>query len=291
MSETNLNILLILIVGVIIAFALLSLIKFWRARKGDLRFSKDKINIPDFEHDSRDPSGFDLDGIGPVRRIDLEEEFAEESRAQRQQQQKVEPNFDTDIEQETELQPEPVKPASMPTEQINMFDAADDNESDAEAEVEQETQQQQPKLVEPQLVIALHLMAVDEPFAGEQLLKSLVSNGLKFGAMDIFHKHEQGTAKSPIMFSVANAVKPGIFEIENMKSFSTPGITMFLTAPGPKKLMQAYDDLLATAESLKQTLNGEILDDSRNRLTKQTISHYRDQIVEFERKQLAEAVD
>ncbi len=285
MSETNLNILLILIVGVIIAFALLSLIKFWRARRGDLRFSKDKLNIHDFESDSRDSNGFDLDGIGPVRRIDLEEEFADEVRAQRQQ--KVEPKIDEEsLAPEVAPEPELEKPASMPTEQINMFDVAEEPEQ--EQEVEQE--EQQPELVEPQLVIALHLMAQQEPFDGDKLLKAMVSNGLKFGAMDIFHKHEQGTAKSPIMFSVANAVKPGIFEIENMKHFTTPGITLFLTAPGPKQLMRAYDDLIATAEALKKALNGEILDDSRNRLTKQTMSHYRDQIAEFERKQLAEAV-
>ncbi len=285
MSETNLNILLILIVGVIIAFALLSLIKFWRARRGDLRFSKDKLNIHDFEGDSRDSNGFDLDGIGPVRRIDLEEEFADEVRAQRQQ--KVEPKIDEEsVAPEVAPEPELEKPAPMPTEQINMFDVAEEPEQ--EQEVEQEVQQ--PELVEPQLVIALHLMAQQEPFDGDKLLKAMVSNGLKFGAMDIFHKHEQGTAKSPIMFSVANAVKPGIFEIENMKHFTTPGITLFLTAPGPKQLMRAYDDLIATAEALKQALNGEILDDSRNRLTKQTMSHYRDQIAEFERKQLAEAV-
>ncbi len=285
MSETNLNILLILIVGVIIAFALLSLIKFWRARRGDLRFSKDKLNIHEFESDSRDSNGFDLDGIGPVRRIDLEEEFADEVRAQRQQ--KVEPKIDEEsLAPEVAPEPELEKPAPMPTEQINMFDVAEEPEE--EQEVEQEVQQ--PELVEPQLVIALHLMAQQEPFDGDKLLKAMVSNGLKFGAMDIFHKHEQGTAKSPIMFSVANAVKPGIFEIENMKHFTTPGITLFLTAPGPKQLMRAYDDLIATAEALKQALNGEILDDSRNRLTKQTMSHYRDQIAEFERKQLAEAV-
>ncbi len=285
MSETNLNILLILIVGVIIAFALLSLIKFWRARRGDLRFSKDKLNIHDFESDSRDSNGFDLDGIGPVRRIDLEEEFADEVRAQRQQ--KVEPKIDEEsVAPEVAPEPELERPAPMPTEQINMFDVAEEPEQ--EQEVEQEVQQ--PELVEPQLVIALHLMAQQEPFDGDKLLKAMVSNGLKFGAMDIFHKHEQGTAKSPIMFSVANAVKPGIFEIENMKHFTTPGITLFLTAPGPKQLMRAYDDLIATAEALKQALNGEILDDSRNRLTKQTMSHYRDQIAEFERKQLAEAV-
>lgn len=140
---------------------------------------------------------------------------------------------------------------------------------------------------EPELVITLYLMAKSGSFDGAKLLEALVSQGLRFGEMDIFHRHRQASGKGARIFSVANAVTPGIFDLDNMESFSTPGIVFFMTLPGPKQPKAGFELMLTIANRLKDILDGRLLDAQRTRLTEQMLRHYHDQIVEFERKTIA----
>jgi cell division protein ZipA len=269
-SEQNIQILLILIVGVIFAFLILSGIKYWRKR--DLRFKPGGINIPN--NDNVDRDGFDLDGLSKPRPA---------SSRNRQ-----EPNFDDELAEVHK---------KAPTEQISMFaeDQSADDSSDNAQESFSATDESQEKATDaggdPDIVIVLNLMAKsDSLFEGQKMLQAFVENGLKFGEMDIFHKHVGDTARNPVMFSIANAVKPGHFEIDKMKSFTSPGITLFLTIPGPKDMLDAYESMLKVTEQLAQSLDGDILDQSRATFTKQTASHYRDLIVEYKRKRLTEVI-
>ena len=47
---------------------------------------------------------------------------------------------------------------------------------------------------------------------------------MRFGTMDIFHRHARKTALGPVLFSLANLVKPGTFELSSMSDFETPGL-------------------------------------------------------------------
>ena len=125
-------------------------------------------------------------------------------------------------------------------------------------------------------------------FKGPALLQNILESGLRFGEMDIFHRHESMAGNGEVLFSMANAVKPGVFDLDDIDLFSTPAVSFFLGLPGPRHPKQAFDVMVAAARKLSQELNGELKDDQRSVLTAQTIEHYRQRIVKFERRALTQ---
>jgi len=134
-------------------------------------------------------------------------------------------------------------------------------------------------------VIVLHIMAKKEGhFEGALLLDALLGNGLRYGDMGIFHRHEMENGSGPLHFSLANSVKPGTFDLSAMESFSTPGLTLFMPLEGLNNPLESFAQLVKTAQSLAKTLGGELKDETRSVLTKQTIEHHRQQIIEYTRR-------
>lgn len=134
-------------------------------------------------------------------------------------------------------------------------------------------------------VIALHVVAREYPFNGEDLLRSVLSFGLRYGEMSIFHRHEQPTGQGRILFSMAKAVEPGTFDLEAMTGEEIPGVSFFLSLPGVNSI-HAYDIMVDTVKRLAIELQGEILDEQQQVLTRQLIEHYRERVQEFERRRL-----
>lgn len=139
---------------------------------------------------------------------------------------------------------------------------------------------------EAQEVIVINVLAKpDREFQGTALKKLFEACGLAHGDMDIYHRHEQSDTLSPVQFSVANAVEPGTFKPVDMPSLSTPGISFFMSLPGPSNALQAFEFMLETAQCVVRNLGGELKDERRSVMTGQTIEHCRQRIREFERKQ------
>jgi len=126
-------------------------------------------------------------------------------------------------------------------------------------------------------------------FRGEDILHILLACDLRFGDMSFFHRHEFEAGRGAIQFSVANMMQPGVFDIDDMADMLTPGLVFFVTLPGPEDMMMAFDYMLETAQAVARNLGGDVLDESRSALTKQTIEHNRQQIRELERRLLARA--
>ncbi len=124
-------------------------------------------------------------------------------------------------------------------------------------------------------------------FKGDELMGVILACGMRFGEMNIFHRAESEKANSPIQFSMANVVKPGYFELDEMEHFTTPGVSFFMSLPGPSHSMQAFDYMLETAQCLVKNLGGELRDEQHSTLTGQTIEHARQKIRDFERRQLS----
>jgi len=121
---------------------------------------------------------------------------------------------------------------------------------------------------------------------GGELLGGLFNCGLHFGTMNIFHRFSHASGDGPLMFSMANMVNPGVFDMDKINDFETPGVTFFLTLPGPEKSMTAFDLMLDTVRRLSRILNAELEDEKRNPLTSEVVDEYRRRVRDFERAQL-----
>lgn len=138
---------------------------------------------------------------------------------------------------------------------------------------------------EPEEVLVMNVMArPGTRIAGADLLNALMAEGLKFGDMDIFHRYKDNDGDGPVIFSLANMVVPGTFNLAEMEYFETPGISIFLSLPVEIESLSAYNDMATTAKNLANALGAELKDENRSVMTNQTIEHGRQRVVEYERK-------
>lgn len=135
-------------------------------------------------------------------------------------------------------------------------------------------------------VIVFHLIARrPERFDGKAMLQLMLESGLRYGDMNIFHRHRETHGEEELQFSVANAVKPGTFDIDNMEEEAFAGITFFMKLPGPGDALGALDRMLAIGRRMAEELDGELKDEQHSVLTPQTMEHLRQRVQEFERRQ------
>ena len=170
----------------------------------------------------------------------------------------------------------------------------DDEESDEYSEEdeelaeenEEETKSATPQ-AEPEEVLIINIMAAKgEMFNGSELLDIVLKCGLRYGSMDIFHRYSDTKGEGALLFSMANMVRPGTFDLDAMEEFTTPGVSLFMTLPIDADSMQSFDLMVETAQAISQTLQGELKDEQRSAMTKQTLEHSRQRIRDFERKKL-----
>lgn len=125
----------------------------------------------------------------------------------------------------------------------------------------------------------------DAEFAGADVVVAAEKAGLVFGDMGIFHRLVAGRPDQGPLFSMASMVKPGSFDMTALDALRTPGLSLFMTLPGPVSALDAWDTLLPTAQRLAELLDGVVLDEQRNTLGRQRIAHIRDELRAWDRKQ------
>jgi len=180
-----------------------------------------------------------------------------------------------------------VEPAYVvPVADEDIIDELDQKRA-ASLELEPEELETHSKEFEQSEVLVLNVTAKDgRVFAGDDLLQILITSGLKFGDMNIFHKRLSKEHQSTVIFSVANMLNPGTFDLNNMDEFTTLGISFFLALPTPINNLDAFEKMLGVAQEIRATLGGDLKDDHRNAMTGQTIEHYRQRIRDFELRRL-----
>ena len=145
--------------------------------------------------------------------------------------------------------------------------------------------------VEQDRLIIFYLVGKDGVmFSGETIVNALEGAGLRYGDMKIYHFHdpELVQSKRPV-FSVANIVDPGYFDLVSINQISTPGVAIFMNLPGPVKGPRAFDLMLSVIEELKESLSLTVRDKAQEIVSQQSLMHIREELVEQERKSALEA--
>lgn len=269
----------LIVIGIIVIAGIL--FDGWRRMrggKGKLKFRLDRSfsNLPDDDESSS------AEVLGPPRVLDThkepqldEEDLPSMSATPRQSKRS---NKRKDEPQQGDL--------NLDIDGPSLFTGRDDDFPD-DKPAQRITEDKDLAPVEEVLVISV-ICRDESGFKGPALLQNILESGLRFGEMDIFHRHESMAGNGEVLFSMANAVKPGVFDLDDIDHFSTRAVSFFLGLPGPRHPKQAFDVMVAAARKLAHELNGELKDDQRSVMTAQTIEHYRQRIVEFERRALTQ---
>ena len=159
-----------------------------------------------------------------------------------------------------------------------------------EANETKDARRKNPQLEE---LLILGVMAKPEaPFGGAALVAALRGQGLKYGDMGIFHRLGAGQgASEERLFSVANALEPGTFDLSDLEGLQSPGLTFFMQLPIPGDALETLDDMVLSARTVAAALGGDVKDDAMSALTGQTIEHMKQRIADFALKQLTATSD
>ena len=144
--------------------------------------------------------------------------------------------------------------------------------------------------VQPEVLALSVVMRNNQIMQGASLLPMLLTLGLKYGEMNIFHRHQDNAGNGPVTFSLANMMNPGSFDLDTMETYATQGVTLFMMLPNAGNAFDVYQQMLSAAKQISEEFNAQILDDKRNVMTKQTEQHYESRIRSFEIKNRAPAV-
>lgn len=130
-------------------------------------------------------------------------------------------------------------------------------------------------------VIVLNIMAGNgRSFYGAGIMNALNETGMEYGEMDIFHYTLENAGGMPL-FSLANALNPGTFDIRTMADLTTPGLTLFMRLPGPLDGVAAFDAMYDTAVRLADLLGGILCDAQRRPFTADMLDKQRIELLDF----------
>ena len=133
-------------------------------------------------------------------------------------------------------------------------------------------------------IIVLNVLTDSERIKGQELLEFLMENEMSYGEMEIFHKLDN---QGEVLFSLANAIEPGTFDLSDIDESEIQGVTLFMQIDGANQAERIFDDMLGLARKISGKFSSQIFDGTRSALTQQTIGHIRQNIREMKFKEMA----
>lgn len=134
-------------------------------------------------------------------------------------------------------------------------------------------------------IVTLYIAArAGQKLRGPDIVVAAEKAGMTYGHMNVFHRLVEGHPERGPVFSVANIMKPGSFDMADIQSLETPAIAFFLTLPAPIQALDAWEKMLPTAQRMAELLDGVVLDEQRNALGRQRIAHLRDEMRAYDRQ-------
>ena len=301
---TDLRELLILVLALLILFSLLRAVYvIHRRRKGQIRLSIDKTMAGELEPE--DPEFSELpNGGARVVQADETEESASEHAADHENPAAEDPLAGEDVP----VLLDPVAVAPIPESNEKDRERSDfdldlgavsmtagerigsdspqpvksGKQAESKAEPEPEVEPEADAISADRIITINVIAGEDREFNGRELWDFLHAAGLRHDRMNILSKTEGNREDGEPIFRVANIVNPGTFDADAIDNFSTPGIGMFMVLPAPINNLLAFEQMLAVARRLAETLDGQLLDFERREMTAQGIEQARRRIREFD---------
>ncbi|CAM3951173.1 cell division protein ZipA C-terminal FtsZ-binding domain-containing protein [Psychrobacter arenosus] len=117
---------------------------------------------------------------------------------------------------------------------------------------------------------------------GEQLLKIVDKYGLKYGAMNMFHRYENKDGTGILWFSMMGITHDGIapFDLNTMPQTGFSGLVMFLSLPHPKAL-QGFDSMMSIAGLVSREINAVVMDENNQPITQDLKARLRTEVQEY----------
>jgi cell division protein ZipA len=211
----------------------------------------------------------EIDGIDTS--VDFEGEFDDE--------------FDADIDRiGMQVSGDPLEQVDEPIPERTVIRAraqrTPEKQSRAQRTPEKQPHAQENKPVVSDRIFTLFVMApTGVPFRGPVLLGALEDAHMEYGDMQIFHRKDVVDGSERHLFSAANIKEPGIFDLAAMEHFTTEGVVLFLQVAPGVDAVRAFDTMVESAMILADELSATVCDATRSVLTKQTISHMREEVI------------
>lgn len=132
------------------------------------------------------------------------------------------------------------------------------------------------------LVVLTIITPGERDLAGSAVREALTALDLRPDDRGMFHHYgnRRGPPHEPV-FSVANVLEPGVFDLAGMDELATPGLCLFMRRPGPLPANVAFDLMLDVGSRLSRALGAVLCDDQRCRLTVQATQALRERVVHF----------
>ncbi|MGO1475152.1 MAG: cell division protein ZipA C-terminal FtsZ-binding domain-containing protein [Psychrobacter sp.] len=126
----------------------------------------------------------------------------------------------------------------------------------------------------------------DRPHAvirGRDLLALIDKYGLRYGAMNMFHRYEQKDGTGMLWFSMMGITDSGIapFDPHSVATNTYNGVVVFLSLPHPQAV-RSFDSMMSIAYMMASDLDAIMLDEENEPITPEYKQQLRNQVRDYE---------
>jgi hypothetical protein len=117
-------------------------------------------------------------------------------------------------------------------------------------------------------------------FAGNDIQRISERSGMQIGDMGMFHFLDPRTGHN--RFTMANRFEPGSFDSATLETFSTRGLTLFMSIPRVPNPLAVFDEMIAVAQYSASELSGEMRDPDGDKIGESGVEKIRQQIIDID---------